>query len=223
MRCFKVLLIFSIVLTIAANCVKIDEIKQAELKTKAALDKLYQAVERRDLKGISELYLDKPFTMMVSPFREEVLYGPKEIQQEWAAKLRQVEKVKIFRGKETIRVSQDLKTCWVTATHRVDIKTLQGERSVNVMISAVLEKHGPAWFFVLTHFSFSDLKVKAAKPSKPEASAAPANKAEEEAIQPKAAPLDATIQDTTKIERKEPATSDTTNSKARKSNSNYSF
>ena len=58
MRYFKVLLIFSIVLTIAANCVKIDEIKQAELKTKAALDKLYQAVERRDLKGISELYLD---------------------------------------------------------------------------------------------------------------------------------------------------------------------
>ena len=153
MKYFTYFLVFIIVFSLGMNCVRIDELEDAEQKVKGSLDRFYEALENNDLNGIMSLYLKKSTTVMLGSEVKDRFAGWEKIREKWSGILQDVESIKIFKSSETIQIGSDVQTAWITSVNRVEIKTAKGDKANTVFFSAVLENRAGRWFFAQTHFS----------------------------------------------------------------------
>jgi ketosteroid isomerase-like protein len=148
-----VFLIMISILCLGLNCVRIDEIKDAELEVRETMDSFYKAVETQDLDGILSFYLLKEGTVILGACMDDRYAGQVEIEQHWSEIMSEVESIDIFKSDETIQLSSDLKNAWITSVNRVEEKNQEGLFTYTLFFSAVLEKRAGNWLFRQMHFS----------------------------------------------------------------------
>jgi len=153
MKYFTYFLVFTFVFSLGLNCVRIDELENAEQKVKGTLDRFYEALKNKDINGILSLYLNKSTTVMLGLEVEDRFIGWEKIKEKWSGILPDVESIKIFKSSETIQIGSDIKTAWITSVNKVEIKTAKSAKANTVFFSAILENRAGEWFFVQTHFS----------------------------------------------------------------------
>jgi len=149
-----------LLLSFGMNCVRIDEIKDAELEIRETMDNFYQVVEKKDLEGILAFYHLRPGTVMLGTGVEDRCHGSEEIEKKWSEILGDVESIDIFKSDETIQISSDLRNGWVTSVNRVEEKNQDGLFNHTLFFSAVLEKRAGNWFFRQMHLSIPQENIK---------------------------------------------------------------
>jgi len=142
-----------LLLSFGMTCVRIDEIKDAELEVRETLDSFYKTVEKKELEGILSFYLLRQGTIMLGPDIEDRYTGQVEIEQKWSEWLNELEFIDIFKSDETIQINSDLNNAWITSVNRFEEKNQDGLCTYTLFFSAVLEKRAGNWVFRQTHFS----------------------------------------------------------------------
>ena len=160
---FTLLLIF--LFSLGINCVRIDEIKDAELEIRETMDNFYQVVEQKDLDEILSFYHLRPGTVVLGTGIEDRYEGREEIAKKWLDVLNHIESVDIFKSDEIIQISSDQKTGWVTSVNRVEEKNQDGLVNYTLFFSAVLEKRAGNWFFRQMHLSIPQENVEQKTPT----------------------------------------------------------
>ncbi|MBC8181137.1 nuclear transport factor 2 family protein [candidate division KSB1 bacterium] len=164
MKRITLLLLIIFIFSFGMNCVRIDELKDAELEVRETMDSFYQVVEKKDLEGILSFYLLRPGTVMLGTGAEDRCLGSEEIEKKWSEILADVESIDIFKSDETIQISSDLRNGWVTSVNRVEEKNNEGLLNYTLFFSAVLEKRAGNWVFRQMHFSIPQEDVKMSAP-----------------------------------------------------------
>jgi len=153
MRFLKFIILMVMIFVLGSNCVRIDEVKDAQRLVQQTMSKFYTAQEVKDVEMISSLYL-KDSTIVALGFNGyDQLIGWKQIRDNWQRYFATMEKTKVWRGNEKIRLNFDGNVAWVSSVNQMEITRAGSVKMQRSFFSAVLQKSGGRWLFVQTHIS----------------------------------------------------------------------
>jgi len=153
MKRFIAFLVTIFIITIGLYCVRIDERQNAAKRVNMTVNSFYEAVEAGNVAALLNLYLNKTTTVLIWTGVNDRCFGWENIKNKWTEILQNKESIRIFKSEETIHVSPSMQTAWISSVNRFEYSTTSVLQAETIFFSAVLEKHGSKWQFVLTHFS----------------------------------------------------------------------
>lgn len=163
MRLFKIFLGMAIVVALGSNCVRIDEVKDAQQMVQQTLSKFYAAQEAKDLGAIEALYFQDSTVIALGPENENQLMGWKQVVGNWQRYFDTMDRLKIWRGDEKIRLNFEGNMAWVSSVNQMEITRAGSTEMHRFFFSAVLQKIAGRWQFVQTHISEAGERGLAAK------------------------------------------------------------
>ncbi len=155
MKFLKLFIILAVTLTLGLNCVRIDEVKDAQQMVQQTLSKFYAAQEARDADAIMALYKQDSTAVALGPKSEEQSVGWEQIRDNWQGYLASLQKVRIWRRDEKIHMNFEGNFAWVSSVNQVEHTRASRTEMHRFLFSAVLQKVSGRWMFVQTHISKS--------------------------------------------------------------------
>ncbi|MFZ5515921.1 MAG: nuclear transport factor 2 family protein [Candidatus Zhuqueibacterota bacterium] len=163
MRFSKVFIVAISVLGL--TCVRIDEVKDAQVTVRQTMSSFYMAQETKDVKAISALYAQDTTVVAIGPLSDEQLTGWHQIRNNWKRFFGTVDNVKIWRRDDMIRLNFEGNFAWVLSLNQIEVNRAGVTEMHRYCFSAVMQQTAGQWQFVQTHISIPGLNPVAVAPS----------------------------------------------------------
>jgi len=151
------------------TCVRIDEVKDAQVTVRQTMSAFYTAQETKDVQAISSLYVQDTTVAAIGPLSDDQLIGLHQIRNNWQRFFGIVDKIKIWRRDDNIRLNFEGNIAWVLSLNQIEVSRADVTELHRYCFSAVMQQSAGRWQFIQTHISIPGLSPFPAAASNPSA------------------------------------------------------